>query len=127
MKTIAITNWNDIISPLYDASCRLVIIKGEDTRKEIDIRNMSLMDKANLCAWEGVQVLICGAISSIGKMMLQDKGIEVVSWVRGPINDVLGAYQRNVNLNEHYAMPGCGGKPCQMKRRHRHSGSRCKR
>ena len=80
IKTIAITVWNDIVSPFYDASCCLEIIRPDNIHKIINVRNMSLYEKADCCRNEGVAVVICGAISTIGKATLQDNTIEVLSW-----------------------------------------------
>lgn len=125
METIAITNWNDIVSPLYDASCCLLIIRSDGSRKVVDVRNMSLFDKAETCSKEGVAVLICGAISNVGNAILQDNGIKVLSWIRGKIEDVIVAYRSNINLTESFAMPGCGRMMCRKNRRIRHYGGQC--
>jgi hypothetical protein len=112
MKTIAITTWNKIVSPLYDASCSLVIIKPDTPRLIVNIREMTIFEKASRCASEGVQVLICGAISSEACAMLIDNGIQVYSWIRGPVDELLEACKKNVNLVDHFSMPGCGKKMC---------------
>lgn len=122
METIAITNWNNIVSPLYDASCCLLIIKPDGSRKAVDVRNMSLFDKADLCAKEGVTVLICGAISNIGNSVLLDKNIRVHSWIRGTIDEVIAAFQNNINLTGEFSMPGCGRMMCRKNRRARYRG-----
>jgi predicted Fe-Mo cluster-binding NifX family protein len=125
METIAITSWNDIISPLYDASCCLLIIRPDRSRKVVDVRSMSLFDKADLCSKEGVTVLICGAISNIGKAILQDKSITVLSWIRGTIDEVVEAYQHNINVTDAFSMPGCGGIMCRKNKRIRHHRRQC--
>ncbi|NLG18590.1 MAG: hypothetical protein GX556_14760 [Fibrobacter sp.] len=112
MNTIAITNWNNIVSPHYDASCCFLIISPDCMRKCIDVRSLSLIDKAELCIEEGVKVMICGAISSIGCATLEDRGINVISWVRGSVDDVIIAYQNNIDFNEKFTMPGYTRRGC---------------
>jgi predicted Fe-Mo cluster-binding NifX family protein len=126
METIAITNWNNIVSPLYDASCYLLIIRPDGSRRVVDVRRMSLFDKADLCSKEGVNIMICGAISSIGKAILQDKNIKVVSWICGAIDEVICAYMNKSNLTEMFAMPGCGRIVCNKKRQLRHLIGKCR-
>lgn len=125
METIAITNWNDIVSPLYDASCCLLVIRPDGSRKAVDVRNMSLLDKAETCSKEGVTVLICGAISNIGDAILLNKNIKVLSWICGTIDEVIVAYQNNVNLTEAFSMPGCDRMMCSKNKRVRHRGGQC--
>jgi predicted Fe-Mo cluster-binding NifX family protein len=126
-ETIAITNWNDIVSPLYDASCCLVIVRPGGAREVVDVRKLSLIDKADLCAREGVEVVICGAISKPGSAMLVDKGITVHSWIRGPVDEVIAAFRNKVDLRTSYAMPGCGAPLCRKRRHSRGTGRRCAR
>ena len=118
METIAITEWDKKISPLYDASCFFFIVKPGNKRIRVDIRSLSLFDKAELCFKHGVTVVICGAISSIGTAALKDKGIKVQSWICGPIEKILNEYLNGTDLETRYAMPGCNRK-CQYRKRHR--------
>jgi predicted Fe-Mo cluster-binding NifX family protein len=126
METIAITDWNDIVSPLYDASCHLLIVKPDGKRTLVDIRAMSLLDRANLCSEHGVTVLICGAISRIAHAILQDQNIKVLSWICGPVNEVITDYQRNADVSQKYAMPGCGRKMCVNNKKFRHRKRGCR-
>lgn len=125
METIAITNWNDIVSPLFDASCCLLIIRPDGSRKVVDVRNMSLFDKADVCSKEGVNVIICGAISNISYAILQDKNIKVLSWIRGAIDELIVAYQNGINLTDNFLMPGCGRPLCRKNRQPRNHGEQC--
>jgi len=86
---------------------------------------MSLSDKADVCLKEGVTVLICGAISSIGNAILQDKHVKVISWIRGPVHDVIAAYLTNSNVSEKFSMPGCGRMLCRKNKLPRHIGGHC--
>lgn len=115
METIAITNWNGIISPLYDAACCFVITRGGQRRDVVDVRDLTVFQKADLCSSEGVTVVICGAISTVGSSALQSKGIKVISWIRGGIEDVIAAYKNNSELPDYFFMPGVGKAACLKK------------
>lgn len=119
METIAITNWNKIVSPLYDSACCFLMEKADGRRTTLNIRKLSIGDKAQLCYQAGVNVVICGAISIIGISLLQDKNIKVISWICGSVDQVLNAYRKGDDLKCNFSMPGCGQGICnRMKRRY---------
>ena len=125
METMAITKWNDIVSPMFDASCCFIIVQPDGSRKIVDVHDMSLFEKAKCCYKKNVKVMICGAISNIAHAILEDKSITVYSWIRGPIDDVIAAYQQNVNITDVFSMPGCGYGICRRNRQFRHRKGQC--
>lgn len=112
METIAVTDWNSIVSPLYDSACCLLVVKPDGERVVLDVRDRSLAQKADLCTELGVEVLICGAISNIAHALLIDRGIRVMSWLSGPVGELLEAYRNNRDMMKLYGMPGCGRRRC---------------
>jgi predicted Fe-Mo cluster-binding NifX family protein len=124
METIAITNWNKIVSPLYDASCCLLIAKPDGQRLIADVKNLSLLEKTNICIREKVDVLICGAMSNEAHTILQENGVKVYSWICGSVDELIDACKKNVNISELYAMPGCGKKICYHRKTR---GAKCAR
>ncbi|MFP4391734.1 MAG: NifB/NifX family molybdenum-iron cluster-binding protein [Desulfohalobiaceae bacterium] len=83
--------------------------------------------RARLLLEHGVQVLICGAMSGCTKRLLQSAGVQVLDWMRGEIQEVLGAWQQG-ELSA-LLMPGCRRKGrragnCQVRSRSRKQGSR---
>lgn len=127
MEPLAITNWNGIVSPMFDASCCLMIVQPDGRRFFIDVRNMTLFEKIDLCSKRNVRVIICGAISNLALSMLQDSDIRILSWVRGPIEDIVNAYVKNLNIVDLFSMPGCSKKMCGKKRRIRQHGDQWKK
>ncbi|MBN1575215.1 MAG: hypothetical protein JW913_01590 [Chitinispirillaceae bacterium] len=125
METIAITEWNDLVSPLYDAACCLLIVRPDGKRNTINVKTFSLSDKSDRCFKEGVAVVICGAISTMARMLLEGKGITVLSWVSGPIEAVIDSYRGGNDVTALFAMPGCrrgrraDGQPRRCRRRGR--------
>jgi predicted Fe-Mo cluster-binding NifX family protein len=125
METIAITTWNGIISPLYDAACQFLIVRPDGSQSVVDVRDRSLVEKATLCSTQAVAVLICGAISDVAFGLLADNGIRVLCWMRGPVAEVIEAYRGKRDLSELYAMPGCKGHSCAGTKRFKPPGARC--
>lgn len=123
---MAITDWNGIVSPMFDAACCLLIVQPDGRRSAVDVREMTLFEKVELCSKKGIKTIICGAISNIAVTMLRDGDIEVFSWVRGPIEDIISAYVNNLNVVELFSMPGCNQAMCGNKQRfRRRGGGRC--
>jgi len=108
---IALSTWKDCISTVFDAADQLLILDpaGANGYKRTTIKLISadIAGRANEMKEQQIDVLICGAISRPLENLLIALGIEVYSFVRGPVEDVIGAYQRG-NLNHAvYALPGC--------------------
>jgi predicted Fe-Mo cluster-binding NifX family protein len=62
----------------------------------------------------GVNVLICGAVSWPLEQALAARGIEVVPYVCGKVDEVLAAYLAGRLMRRDFVMPGCGG--CRHRR-----------
>lgn len=112
METLAITVWNGIVSPLYDAACSMLVLRPDHRQDVFDVRNLSIAAKAEFCAQKGASVLICGAISTAAGALLAENNIAVISWIRGPVADIINAYAARRDLRLHFAMPGCGRRRC---------------
>lgn len=113
IETIAITNWNEIVSPLYDASCCLLLVRPDKCTVMVNVRDMSIIEKADACKSAGVTVLICGAISNIARAALINYGIKVIPWIRGPVKEIIEAYCKHQNITEMFSMPGCNPGGCR--------------
>jgi predicted Fe-Mo cluster-binding NifX family protein len=125
METIAITDWNGIVSPMFDASCCFLVVQGDGQRFTADVREMTLFEKAEFCSSKGIKVVMCGAISNIAVTMLQDRDIRVLSWLSGPVEEIVGAFNNNQNVIELFSLPGCNRKSCANRRRFRRHGGQC--
>ena len=114
-KTVAITVWQDLVSPHYDASGFFLIIKRDGRRSTIVVKGKSLFEKAEILASAEVDTLICGALSFAARDLVLSKGIEIVSWVCGSYEPILVAYKQGANIQDSFSMPGCGH--CRRRRR----------
>lgn len=108
---LAITPWNQRVAPVFDSSERILILEVEPDRqsegREFDFSNKSPADKARFLADQGVEQLICGAISRDLELLIRDQGIDVYSFIAGNVDVVLNAWITGQLDRPIYAMPGC--------------------
>ena len=110
---IAVSQYMDRISPLFD-TCRHIMFVEINAEKEvreigiIQLQTDKTAEKVKFLEDYRTDVLICGAISEPLQQMLEIKGIPVVPWTAGKINDVITAFGDDTLNRECYKMPGCG-------------------
>jgi predicted Fe-Mo cluster-binding NifX family protein len=114
---VALTVWEGRISPLFDAARELLVAEIEDKGVIHNRRHEPIMPQWPLRVVErlveqGVTVLICGAISEVPAGMMEAAGIELVAFVAGPVDDVLGALAKGRPIIPTFSMPGCGCPKC---------------
>jgi len=107
MEILGISIWNDLVSPLFDASCTLKVISDSGESQLLDIKKKSLQEKADICMESGIQTLICGAISNSAHSLLVANGISVIGWIQGAVDEILEAYAAGEVLISRFGMPGC--------------------
>jgi predicted Fe-Mo cluster-binding NifX family protein len=112
---VAITVWEDRLSPVLDAARSLMIATIKDSRviaRQRLVLPIGCIDRlVQLLIDQRVKVLICGAICRGGAERLSNHGIRVISFMTGNVEELLAAYVANRDLAR-YAMPGCGGRRC---------------
>ena len=118
METIAITEWNGVVSPLFDAACTWHRVQSGGSMTVFNVKSLSLVDKSELCIAEAIEVMICGAISAHARTLLEERGVRVVSWICGPVASVIETYRSGTDISLRFAMPGCSGAGCRGRRRH---------
>ncbi len=129
---LAITPWNGRVAPVFDSSERLLIldrapyvpsmerlsmdgrlraeelsVDGDPMGEEFDISQKAPAQKVRFLADQGVEQLICGAISKDLEILLRDQGIDVYSFIAGDVDVVLHAWITGQLDTPIYAMPGC--------------------
>jgi len=111
MITVAFSNYCGRISPVFDfAGCALLVqIDGNAivNRREVAQPRTNPLERAQRLLQEGAQVLVCGAISRTLENLLTASGVQVISFVCGPEEDVIAAYLDNRLSEPKYQMPGC--------------------
>jgi hypothetical protein len=123
MEIIAITVWNEIMSPLFDASCHLLFVRPGEDRELRDVRHMSIIEKAETIKMKGARHLLCGAISKEAFSLLSEREITVLSWISGPVANIIDSYKRQEDVRKLFAMPGYGSGSVIC--RHKHQRGNC--
>jgi len=90
-------------------------VVGEDGegRPRTEVLELSRPDpegRAAELAAAGVSLLVCGGISRRQEAAVRAVGLEVISQVCGPVNEVLGAALSGRLGEPTYLMPGCRGR-----------------
>jgi len=108
---IAVTIWNNRISPVFDVAQNLLMInldKGEETaRHNISLAGLSPPSKIETLKKNNVEMVLCGAISESFLRLLTTSGIRVEPWISGNIEEVIQAMLQNKLSDPCYRMPGC--------------------
>ena len=127
MTTIALTLWENRISPVFDAAHDLLFAKIEGSQV-VDQHCLSFdPDKvASLIVTlrdHEVKILICGAISEFPATLITDSGIRLIPFISGNVDQVLHLFASGESIVPGFLMPGCGKrKPGQCQGR-----GRCRR
>jgi predicted Fe-Mo cluster-binding NifX family protein len=126
---IALTVFQDRMSPVFDWSAHLLVIEAEGaqevSRTERSMDGMSLKRRVDLLAEMKVDTLLCGGISRLMLNMVEARGLRVFSWIAGDVEQVLKAFLEGRIPDNEFIMPGCHG----MQRRHgnKKRGGQCRR
>ena len=126
---IALSIFKDKISTVFDAADQLLVLETDGTagQKRTMIRTGST-DPANRATQlrdQGINVLICGAISWPLQRSIASMGITVYPFVRGTVEEIIDAYYDERLNSENYAMPGCVRR-CQGPGTGHGQGRRCR-
>ncbi|MBW2605492.1 MAG: NifB/NifX family molybdenum-iron cluster-binding protein [Deltaproteobacteria bacterium] len=107
---VAISIWEDKISPVLDTAAKLLIIddknQKESSRFEADLLEQDMSRRCSFIKKLDLDVLICGAVSRQFLEMLKASGIKIISGISGPAEDVLEAYLQGALLHSGFFMPG---------------------
>ena len=128
---IAITIWEDKISPVLDTASKLLIIdkdaQNESSRFEANLIEQDMSQRCSFIRRLDIDVLICGAVSRQLSGMLKASGIKIISGISGPAEDVIEAYLNGVLLRSGFFMPGSNSSHLGNKTNNRISKSSARR
>ena len=117
---LALAVWNGRISPVFDTSRQLLVIDAEKgkivSRRDQEIETDDPFQKAARLAEFGVENLVCGAVSRSLAQMIEDRGIEMIPFVAGEVEEIITAFLAGSLPSPDMAMPGCCGR--RMRFRH---------
>jgi len=116
---LALAVWNGRISPVFDTSRQLLVIDAEEgkvvSRRDHEIETDDPLQKAARLAEFGVEALVCGAVSRPLAQLIEDRGVELVPFVTGEVEEIITAFLAGLLPSPDTAMPGCCGR--RMRRR----------
>ena len=82
---IALPIWNGRISPLFDSATQLLVVEvsnsSEARRWEVALGGGSARARAKRLAGLGIDILICGGISTSCIQLLESEGIAPIPWI----------------------------------------------
>jgi len=126
---VALSVFKDSISTVFDAAEQLLILEmGKTNGQKRSMFKIAPSDPVNRAVQlrdQGIDVLICGAISRPLQASIAAQGIVVYPFVRGTVEDVITAYQNGRLGNALYTLPGCRGRGLMAGGRGRNRGRRC--
>jgi predicted Fe-Mo cluster-binding NifX family protein len=116
---ISISIFNNRIAPVFDVASQTLLVdlkhEGEFESEPMDLPKESAELKVLKLAEQGVQILICGAISKPTLLLAQSQGLKILSFVSGEVDMVLQGFLDNCLYEDKFRMPGC-----RLRRQHRH-------
>ena len=107
---IAVSIWDDKISPVLDTASKLMVIENDARREvsrfEVYLLEQDMSKRSSFIRGLDLDVLICGAVSRQLSGMLKASGIKIISGISGPAEDVLKAYLQGGLMHSEFFMPG---------------------
>ncbi len=116
---IAVTIWEDRISPVFDSARQFLLAAVEDGRVCREMRCLiesspyTVLEK--LRAAGEVEILLCGAICEEGMQRIQADGIELIPFLSGDAEEIIQRFAAGKPLKK-FAMPGCRRQCCRRRR-----------
>lgn len=108
---IAVSIWEDKVSPVLDTATKLLITESgtqkRGSRFEVYLIKKDISQRCSFIRKLEIDVLICGAVSRLFSEMLKASGIKIISEISGPAEDVLEAYLNGDLLQPKFLLPGC--------------------
>lgn len=109
---MAVSTWNGRISPVFDVSRRMVVLEidqGTIQRKQEESLDEDPGRKIEQISRDGIQVLICGAISQSIADLLVVRGVRIIPFITGAVEEVIQAYLSDQLHRPRFVMAGCCG------------------
>ena len=111
---VAITVWEDRISPVLDSSHTLLIANIKNSKimsREYVAFNPEMPSRLpRVLSDLDIEVLICGAVSQLPADMIESGGIKLIPFITGNVDEVLASFAKSATVVPSYLMPGCGDK-----------------
>lgn len=108
---IAIPVWQGRVSPLLDSAERVLVLdfegKNEVARREETVSDAVLPARAARLGALESDWLICGGVSQTLALLLAARGVHLLPWVTGGVDEVISAFLSGTLEAPRFVMPGC--------------------
>lgn len=108
---VALTVWENRISPLFDSARTLLIVDIVDrteTGRYFESFNCEApFSRAVRMSELKIEVLICGAVSGPFANIIESNDIRIIPFIAGTVDEVLDAYLAGRLGDSEFQMPGC--------------------
>lgn len=108
---IAIALCKNRIAPLLDVAKSYLLVdaaSADSAGRLLAVEQSCLSETSCLLQGQGVDVLLCGAVSRAWLKCLSDGGVEVHAFLMGDVHEVLQSFLCNGPSGlARFAMPGC--------------------
>jgi predicted Fe-Mo cluster-binding NifX family protein len=95
-EMVALPVYKERISPLLDVAKKFAVYEIEDgeIRQKItlDIHSDEEPERVDRLRDIGVSVIIGGAVSGFMSGIIREKGIRLISWTNGPVDEIIESY-----------------------------------
>ncbi|MEJ5357321.1 MAG: NifB/NifX family molybdenum-iron cluster-binding protein [Desulfobacterales bacterium] len=93
---VGVAYWQGRVSPVFDEARHLVVVTiaagREIGRDRLLLQTRNLWDRVRILSEQGVDVLLCGAISSPLEKALEASGIRVFGFLTGEWEPILASF-----------------------------------
>jgi predicted Fe-Mo cluster-binding NifX family protein len=107
----ALTVWEGRVSPVFDVSREVLVLTIEagavGARSHESIDTPTAAKKIDRLLEMGIQTVICGAISEPVQHELTVRGMKVIGFVAGEIDEVVASFLAGTLPTPLLSMPGC--------------------
>jgi predicted Fe-Mo cluster-binding NifX family protein len=107
----ALSVWEGRISPVFDVSRQALVLTIENgvatSRHSESIEATAPEAKIGRLLSLGIETLVCGAISKPLHRELTARGVKVIAFIAGDIDEVVASFLAGRLPSETLSMPGC--------------------
>jgi predicted Fe-Mo cluster-binding NifX family protein len=111
---IAIAHWQSRVSPVFDVADRLFLITIEDGREvhreSLRLASRDPFERSRKLAERGVEVLLCGAISSALEKAMTAASIQVLGFLGGELESIVVAFLEGQLSDGRAPRAACSGR-----------------
>ena len=107
---IIVPVYNQRLSPVFDWCTHAVLVNflsgKEVNREQIELSVLSGLERVEILIESGAEVILCGGISLQLEGVMIIRGINVISWLTGNVEEILIQYSKGEFKQERWLMPG---------------------